>query len=76
MSQEKSFPWSAAQPPHSEASPRIGLLDDESLGQVQVDIETFIVFNDWMNEQLGSLEESFTHFQTPKMSSRRQHFGA
>ena len=61
-------------PPESqpEKSVRIALTPAGGLGQIHVELESFVGLNVWMTRELSALEDRFFHFQTPKSSSRRR----
>ena len=50
----------------------VALTPAGGLGQVQVELESFVALNIWMTRELAQLEENFAHFQTSNSTSRRK----
>ena len=51
---------------------RVALTRPGDLGQVHVELESFVALNVWMSRELAELEDCFAHFQTRNSTSRRK----
>lgn len=52
-------------PGKSKASLRLILANDEGLGSVGVELESFVTFNRWLNRELEALESKWAHVAVP-----------
>lgn len=50
----------------------VALTPPGGLGQMQVELESFVAFNIWMTRELTQLEDRFVGFQTSRSTSRRR----
>ena len=58
--------------PAPEAPLRLVLAADEGTGSITVELESFVQFNLWMNDELAKLEKQFASFATPGWKMRRR----